>query len=159
MWFLPTIRKCYTLSLKFGRSSIREKKRRSLSLGGFALFINPYDYYFNIKRHHFMFNQRIFVGLMVMMNPYKQRLAFLLWFLGFWPMSVLQSHLPTLYLRISVHICVEVTTLTWSLDKAISLKGTTYLSHLGCSALSSTALDLATLKLYSDMSLCNVTGA
>ena len=82
-----------------------EKKKGSLSLDGFPLFIDPYDCYFNIKSHHFMSNQRIFIGLTVMMNPYKQRLAFRLWFLGFRPLSVLQSHLPPLYFETSAWIC------------------------------------------------------
>ena len=103
--FLPTLRKCYTLNLKFGRVSVRENKRRSLSLRGFALYIDPYDCYFNIKSYHFMYNQRIFIGLMVMMNLYKQRLAFRVWFMGFWPLSALQSHLPPLYLGADVCVC------------------------------------------------------
>ena len=39
-----------------------------------------------------------------MMNPYKQILAFRLWFLGFWPLSALQSHLSPLYLGTSAWI-------------------------------------------------------
>ena len=59
MLLLPTMRKGNTRSLKFGRVFVIEKKRRSLPLGGFALFIHPYGKYFNIKPHHFMSNQRI----------------------------------------------------------------------------------------------------
>ena len=76
-----------------------------------------------------MSNQRIFIELMVMMNPYKQILAFRLWFLGFRPLSVLQSHLPPLYLGNSVIIYLKVTTSTWGLSMAISLEGTTCLSR------------------------------
>ena len=94
-----------------------------------------------------------------MMNPYKQILAFRLWFLGFRPMLVLQSHLSPLYLGINVHTHLEVTTSTWGLSMAISLEGTTCLSLLGCSALGSTTLDLATLKSSNDLNSCDLTGA
>ena len=53
---LPTMRKGYTRSLKFGRVFVMGKKRKSLPLGGFALFIHLYGKYFNIKSHHFMAN-------------------------------------------------------------------------------------------------------
>ena len=59
----------------FGKEG-EEEARRSLPLGGFALFIDPYDHYFNIKPHHFISNQRILIGWMVMINPYKQILTF-----------------------------------------------------------------------------------
>ena len=42
-----------------GRVFVIEKKRSSLPLGGLALFIYPYDKYFNMKPYHFMSNQRI----------------------------------------------------------------------------------------------------
>ena len=56
MLLLPTMRKGYTRSLKFGRVFVIEKKRIPLPLGGFALFIHPYGKYFNIKPYHFMSN-------------------------------------------------------------------------------------------------------
>ena len=43
MLLLPTMREGYTHSIKFGRVFVMEKKRRFLPLGGFALFIHPYD--------------------------------------------------------------------------------------------------------------------
>ena len=55
----PTMRNDYTRSLKFDRVFVIERKRRSLPLGGFVLFIHLYGKYFNIKPHHFMSNQRI----------------------------------------------------------------------------------------------------
>ena len=59
MVFLPTMRKGYTCSLKFGKVSVMENKRISLPLGRFARFIHSYDKYFNIKPRHFMSNQKI----------------------------------------------------------------------------------------------------
>ena len=59
MLLLPTMRKGNTRNLKFSRVFVMEKKRKSLPLEGFALFIHPYDKYFNIKSHNFMSNQRI----------------------------------------------------------------------------------------------------
>ena len=60
MLLLSTMRKGYTRSFKFGRVFVIEKKKKDLChWGGFALFIHPYDKYFNIKPHHFMSNQRI----------------------------------------------------------------------------------------------------
>ena len=38
--------------------------------GGMALFIFPYDKYFNINAHHNKSNKRIIAGFIVMMNPY-----------------------------------------------------------------------------------------
>ena len=61
-------------------------------------------------------------------------------------MSVFLSHLPPLYLGISVQICLEIMTSTWSLGMTISLEGATCLSRLGRLSLDSTALDLATLR-------------
>ena len=60
MLLLPTMRKEYTHNLKFDRVFVIERKRRSLPLGGLALFIHPYGKYFNIKPHHFMSNKRIY---------------------------------------------------------------------------------------------------
>ena len=94
-----------------------------------------------------------------MMNPYKQRLAFQLWFLGFRPFSVLQSHLPSFYLRISVEIYLETMTSTWGLGMMISLEGTTCLSRLGRVSLASFALDLVAFRLSSNLSLCDLTDA
>ena len=145
------------LSLKFGRVFVREKKRILLSLGGFALFIDPYDHYFYIKLHHFISNQRILIGLIIMINPYKHKLAFWHWFLGFRPMSVLQSHLPLLYLHFRVQICLEIMTSTCGLSMTISTEQMTCLSRSGRPFLGLLALDLVALRSSSDLSLCGLT--
>ena len=92
-----------------------------------------------------------------MINPYKQRLAFQLWFLGFRLVSVLQSHLPPLYLGISVQVCLEITTSTWGFFMMISLEGAACLSRLGRSSLASIALDPVALKSSNDLSLGDLT--
>ena len=57
--------------------------------------------------------------LIVMLNPYWQRLAFHVWDFA---LSALQSHLPLLYLGSSALSCLEITTLTWDL-RVSALRG------------------------------------
>ena len=54
---------------------MRGKGQNPCHWGGMALFMLPYDKYFNINPHHNMSNQRIAVGFIVMMNPYLSFLA------------------------------------------------------------------------------------
>ena len=87
MLFLPTMKKRYTISLKFGRIFVMRKKRiRTPCHWGAWPYLYTYMASILILNLIILCLIRGFVvGLIVMMNPYWQGLAFRLWCLGFHP--------------------------------------------------------------------------
>ena len=77
MVFLPTMRKGYTCSFKFGRVSVMEKKKNIPAIGGALPYL--YTHMTSILILNLIISCLIrgfVVELIVMMNPYEQRLAF-----------------------------------------------------------------------------------
>ena len=132
---------------------MRVKDRTPCHWGGMALFILPYDKYFNKNSHHNMFNQRIAARFIVMMNPYFS-LSALIFGISL-PVNTAVS-LPLLYLGSNVLIHLEATSSTWVLDLTTSHEGAIYLYRSGCRAIHLTAPESMSHRSLGDLGLCSL---